>query len=95
MKKSALKRYRLAGVRSERDMSTGAVTAQVHAIHAKSKLDNNRVAIHLLYPNGKELERAFEDAFAKGFGLIVLHTSRTWPCTLPKPVSGTKRLVLQ
>lgn len=89
-----LKRYRIAEVRSERDFTT-AVTAQVHAVHAKSTADNRRVAIHLLYPTGDELERAFEDAFSKGFDLIMLHTNRTWPCSLPKPVSGTIRMVLQ
>lgn len=87
--------YRVAEVRSERCPETDAVTAQVHAIHAKTRRDNYRIAIHLLNPTSGELESAFEDAFAKGFGLIVLHTKKTWPQTLPNPASGTRRHVLQ
>lgn len=74
-----MRKYKTLRVDSVEDELTGAITQQVHTVAARSIHDCNRIAIHLLHPDSRELEDAVETALKDGFELIVVHNNRTWP----------------
>jgi hypothetical protein len=41
--------------------------------------------IHILNPEGDQIDRAIEDCHAKGFDSVYVHTEKTWPYRSPCP----------
>ena len=59
----------------------------VKVINAKSKDDNQKIAIHLLNPNLDALEDALCVAERDQFSMIVIHSNETWGAKLDLPIS--------